>query len=209
MVELTRRVATEITLVRAMLVCLPDPDGLLAPALASAAARRGHATAAFPAGDDPARPLLDAFPDAIVACRAPAPAAAARLAAIARHLSARLVLLECEWEFPPRPAPPPPGVPGAVRIRHGRPAGDSPRGDIGFHERLLAEWASGGVPALPAAPLLHPTAADTLADVVIELLERDGVPAVCEWRGGGAPGARPRAGGGPPPGKEAAPPPPP
>jgi dTDP-4-dehydrorhamnose reductase len=226
-----------------MKIFLVGASGLVGSALARAAARRGHEVlgvvgtfAGTIAGlrqqlrldltDERAvpRPVLEAFPDAIVNCAAvsepgqceadPARAQAmnvelpAALARLAHHLSARFVHLSSEQVFDGTSGRPyAPGDPVrpinlyarqkleseqavhaaapqfAVTIRAPLLTGNSATGQRSLHERLLAEWAAGRTPRLFVDELRQPCSAENLAEVALELCERNDVRGVHHWAG--------------------------
>lgn len=71
----------------------------------------------------------------------------------------------------------------AVTLRAPLLMGNSPAGRRSLHERLLADWAAGRTPKLFTDELRQPCTADNLAEVMLELCERDGATGVFHWAG--------------------------
>ena len=61
--------------------------------------------------------------------------------------------------------------------------GNSPAGDRGLHERLFLEWRSGRPATLFADEIRQPVSVTNLADVTVELCERDNLSGVYHWAG--------------------------
>jgi len=61
--------------------------------------------------------------------------------------------------------------------------GNSPTGQRSNHERLLADWAAGRTPKLFIDELRQPCTAENLAEVMVELCERDDLLGVFHWAG--------------------------
>ena len=61
--------------------------------------------------------------------------------------------------------------------------GNSPSGRRSLHERLLGDWAAGRPVKLFTDEYRQPCAAENLADVVLELLERPDLCGVFHWAG--------------------------
>lgn len=61
--------------------------------------------------------------------------------------------------------------------------GNSPTGDRGLHERLFREWAAGKTTRLFTDEIRQPVALSNLADVAIELCERNNLSGVYHWAG--------------------------
>ena len=132
----------------------------------------------------------------------------AALARAAHHLSARLVHISSEQVFdgtqttPYKPDDPPSPInlygrqklasERAVRaaapsfgsiVRAPLLMGDSPGGRRGLHERLLADWAAGGTARLYTDEFRQPCTAENLADVLLELAERQDEAGIFHWAG--------------------------
>lgn len=130
------------------------------------------------------------------------------LARVAYHLSARYVHLSSEQVFDggrttPYSAGDPPAPINlygrqkleserlvhaaapefAVTIRPPLLMGDSLGGRRSVHERLLADWAAGKVPKLYTDELRQPCTAENLAEVIVELCERNDGRGVFHWAG--------------------------
>lgn len=71
----------------------------------------------------------------------------------------------------------------AVVLRTTLVSGNSPEGDKGLHERLLREWAAGKTTPLFTEEIRQPVDVTNLADVVVELCERDNLSGVYHWAG--------------------------
>lgn len=71
----------------------------------------------------------------------------------------------------------------AVALRTTIVSGNSPAGDKGLHERMLHDWAAGKVTPLFIEEIRQPVEVTNLADVVIELCERDNLSGVYHWAG--------------------------
>ncbi len=166
---------------------------------------------------------LEMFPDAIVNCAAVAEPAAcdadparaqalnvelpATLAALAHHLSARLVHVSTEQVFggdrapyAVSSAPAPVNLYGrqkleaeqrvhakapefAVTLRAPLLTGNSLSGARSLHERLLADWAAGKTPRLYRDEIRQPCTAGNLAEAMLELCERPELNGVFHWAG--------------------------
>ena len=131
----------------------------------------------------------------------------ATLARLAHHVSARLIHLSSEQVFDgSRDTPYSAGdpvcpinlygrqkveseravhavAPQAVTIRAPLLLGNSLTGQRSQHERLLADWAAGRTPSLFADEFRQPCTAGNLAEVMLELCERDDVRGVVHWAG--------------------------
>jgi dTDP-4-dehydrorhamnose reductase len=132
----------------------------------------------------------------------------ALLARLAHHVSARLVHLSSEQVFdgtrtePYRPsdAVSPINLYGrqkleseklvhatapefAVTIRPPLLMGNSAAGQRSNHERLLADWAAGRTPKLFVDEFRQPCTGENLAEVMLELCERNDVKGVVHWAG--------------------------
>jgi len=57
-------------------------------------------------------------------------------------------------------------------------------GDRSLHERLFLDWKAGKTPALFTEEIRQPVAASNLADVCVELCERENLSGVFHWAGG-------------------------
>ncbi len=57
-------------------------------------------------------------------------------------------------------------------------------GDRGLHERLFLDWKAGKVPGLFTEEIRQPVSASNLADVCVELCERDNLSGIFHWAGG-------------------------
>ncbi|MDO8543366.1 MAG: SDR family oxidoreductase [Opitutaceae bacterium] len=71
----------------------------------------------------------------------------------------------------------------AVTLRPPLLLGHSVTGTRSVHERLLAEWAAGRTPRLYTDEFRQPCTAENLAEVMVELCERDDVTGVFHWAG--------------------------
>lgn len=71
----------------------------------------------------------------------------------------------------------------AVTIRAPLLMGDSLGGRRSVHERLLADWAAGKVPRLYVDELRQPCTAENLAEVIVELCERNDLRGLFHWAG--------------------------
>ena len=133
----------------------------------------------------------------------------ATLARLAHHVSARLVHLSSEQVFDgTRSVPPytpddpvsPINLYGRQKIESERAVhaaapewattirapllmGNSAAGQRSNHERLLADWAAGRTPKLFVDEFRQPCTAENLAEVMVELCERDDVRGVFHWAG--------------------------
>ena len=56
-------------------------------------------------------------------------------------------------------------------------------GDRGLHERLFLDWKAGKAPALFTEEIRQPVSASNLADVCVELCERDNLSGLFHWAG--------------------------
>ncbi len=166
---------------------------------------------------------LEMFPDAIVNCAAVAEPAAcdadparaqalnvelpATLAALAHHLSARLIHVSTEQVFGGDRAPYAVGSPPAPVNLYGRQkleaerrvhakapefavtlrapllTGNSLSGARSLHERLLGDWAAGKTPRLYRDEIRQPCTAGNLAEALVELCERRDLNGVFHWAG--------------------------
>jgi dTDP-4-dehydrorhamnose reductase len=131
----------------------------------------------------------------------------ALLAKLAHHLSARLIHVSTEQVFagdrPPYAvgdAPRPLNLYGRQkleserRVREAAPdfaatvrapllTGNSLGGARSLHERLLADWAAGRAPRLYRDEVRQPCTAGNLAEVLLELCERQDLRGVFHWAG--------------------------
>lgn len=57
-------------------------------------------------------------------------------------------------------------------------------GDRGLHERLFLDWKAGKVSGLFTEEIRQPVSASNLADVCVELCERDNLSGIFHWAGG-------------------------
>lgn len=135
----------------------------------------------------------------------------AHLARLANHLSARLVHLSSEQVFdgaspgaytvksPVRPinlyarqkveserlvhtaAPD-----FAITLRAPLLTGNSLTGKRSLHERLFADWAAGRTPRVYTDEIRQPCTAANLAEIMVELLERNDLRGVFHWAGADA-----------------------
>jgi dTDP-4-dehydrorhamnose reductase len=71
----------------------------------------------------------------------------------------------------------------AVTVRAPLLMGNSATGQRSNHERLLAEWAAGRAPKLFVDEFRQPCTAENLAEVLVELCEREDVCGVFHWAG--------------------------
>jgi dTDP-4-dehydrorhamnose reductase len=130
-----------------------------------------------------------------------------RLAELAHHLSCRLVHISSEQVFAGTHAPyavtdatSPVNTYGrqkvgseqlvhaaaagfAATVRAPLLMGNSPGGTRSVHERLFADWASGRSARLFTDEIRQPCTAENLADVLVELCERDDLRGVFHWGG--------------------------
>lgn len=130
-----------------------------------------------------------------------------RLAELAHHLSCRLVHISSEQVFAGTRAPYAVGdaaspvntygrqkveseqlvqaaAPGFVAtVRAPLLMGNSPGGTRSVHERLLADWAAGRTARLFTDEVRQPCTAENLADVLVELCERDDMGGIFHWAG--------------------------
>jgi dTDP-4-dehydrorhamnose reductase len=132
----------------------------------------------------------------------------ALLARLAHHVSARFIHLSSEQVFDgTRTAPYAPGdavrpinlyarqkveserlvhaaAPDfAVTVRAPLLMGNSPGGRRSLHERLLADWAAGKTPRLFTDEFRQPCTAENLAELLVELCERNDFRGVHHWAG--------------------------
>lgn len=132
----------------------------------------------------------------------------ATLARLAHHVSARMVHLSSEQVFDgtrqtpysATDAPSPINLYGrqkleseravhaaaaefAVTLRAPLLMGNSVAGQRSNHERLLADWAAGRSPKLFTDEFRQTCTAENLAEVMVELCERDDVRGVFHWAG--------------------------
>jgi dTDP-4-dehydrorhamnose reductase len=132
----------------------------------------------------------------------------ATLARLAHHLGAKLVHLSSEQVFDgtsTRPYSPEDSVSPinlygrqkvaseravhavapefAVTIRAPLLMGNSATGRRSLHERLLADWAAGKTPGLFGDELRQPCTAENLAEVMMEVCERNDLQGVFHWAG--------------------------
>ena len=135
----------------------------------------------------------------------------AHLARLANHLSARLLHLSSEQVFDgSSPAaytvksPVNPinlyarqkveserlvhaAAPGfAITLRAPLLTGNSLGGRRSLHERLFADWSAGKVPKVYTDEIRQPCTAANLAEIMVELLERNDVRGVFHWAGADA-----------------------
>lgn len=75
------------------------------------------------------------------------------------------------------------GKSAAVVLRTTIVSGNSLSGDKGLHERMLHDWAAGKVTPLFTEEIRQPVEVGNLADVIIELCERDNLSGVYHWAG--------------------------
>ena len=71
----------------------------------------------------------------------------------------------------------------AVTIRAPLLLGNSLTGRRSLHERLLADWAAGKMPALFTDEFRQPCTAENLAEVMLEVCERNDLAGVFHWAG--------------------------
>lgn len=71
----------------------------------------------------------------------------------------------------------------AVTIRAPLLMGKSAAGRRSLHERLLADWAAGRTPGLFTDEFRQPCTAENLAEVMVEMCERDDLRGVFHWAG--------------------------
>lgn len=71
----------------------------------------------------------------------------------------------------------------AVTVRAPLLTGNSAGGQRSLHERLLADWAAGKTPRLFVDEFRQPCSAENLAEVLLELCERNDVTGVQHWAG--------------------------
>lgn len=132
----------------------------------------------------------------------------ARLARLAHHVSARFVHLSSEQVFAgdrtspyaPGDAPAPINLYGrqklegeravhaaaaewAVTLRIPLLLGNSVSGERSQHEHLLGEWAAGRTPRLFVDEYRQPCTAENLAEVMVELCERQDLRGIFHWAG--------------------------
>jgi dTDP-4-dehydrorhamnose reductase len=130
------------------------------------------------------------------------------LARLAHHVSARCVHLSSEQVFDgtqPRPygtsdRPAPINLYGrqkleseravhaaapefAVTLRVPLLMGNSAAGQRSHHERLFADWAAGRTPRLFIDEYRQPCSAENLAEVILELCERNDLRGIFHWAG--------------------------
>jgi len=72
---------------------------------------------------------------------------------------------------------------GACVVRSTPILGNTPRGDRTPHERLFLDWSSGKVARLFTDEIRQPVAAPNLADVCVELAEREHLSGIFHWGG--------------------------
>lgn len=149
-------------------------------------------------------PQCDADPARAQALNVALPAALARLA---HHVSARFVHLSSEQVFdgtnPPYSVQSPTrpinlyarqkleserlvlaAAPEfAIVLRAPLLTGNSLSGKRSLHERLFADWAAGKAPLVYSDEIRQPCTAANLADVMLELLERNDVRGLYHWAG--------------------------
>lgn len=132
----------------------------------------------------------------------------ATLARLAHHVSARLVHLSSEQVFDGTSATPyaagdavrpinlyarqkieseravQAAAPEfAVTLRVPLLTGNSAGGQRSLHERLLADWAAGKTPRLFVDEFRQPCSAENLAEVMVEICERNDLRGVFHWAG--------------------------
>ncbi len=132
----------------------------------------------------------------------------ALLARLAHHVSARFIHLSSEQVFdggrtePYAPGDPPSPVnlygrqklaaeravhaaapDFAVMLRLPLLTGNSASGERSLHEHLFADWAAGRTPRLFTDEYRQPCAAENVAEVMVELCERNDLPGVYHWAG--------------------------
>lgn len=71
----------------------------------------------------------------------------------------------------------------AVTLRAPLLMGNSAAGARSLHERLLADWAAGRTPGLFVDEFRQPCTAENLAEVLVEMCERDDLRGVFHWAG--------------------------
>ena len=71
----------------------------------------------------------------------------------------------------------------AITIRAPLLLGNSVTGQRSHHERLFADWAAGRTPKLFTDEFRQPCTAENLAEVMLELCERDDLRGVLHWAG--------------------------
>jgi dTDP-4-dehydrorhamnose reductase len=71
----------------------------------------------------------------------------------------------------------------AVTLRAPLLMGNSAAGQRSLHERLLADWAAGKTPRLFVDEFRQPCTAENLAEVMVELCERNDVRGIFHWAG--------------------------
>lgn len=130
-----------------------------------------------------------------------------RLAQLAHHVGARFVHVSTDMVFDGRGAPyrsTDPASPvnaygrsklegeaavmaaaghGACVVRSTPILGNTPGGDRTVHERLFLDWKAGKVSGLFAEEIRQPVAVTNLADVCVELAERDNLSGIFHWGG--------------------------
>ena len=130
-----------------------------------------------------------------------------QLAQFANHLSARFVHISTEQVFDGTAAPyttdsrpNPVNLYGrqkllseravtaaarafAVTVRAPLLSGNSPSGRRSLHERLFAGWAAGKTPRVYSDEIRQPCTAGSLAEVLVELCERQDLLGVFHWAG--------------------------
>lgn len=73
---------------------------------------------------------------------------------------------------------------GACVLRTTLVSANTAGGDRGLHERLFLDWKAGRAPALFTEEIRQPVSASNLADVCVELCERDNLSGLFHWAGG-------------------------
>lgn len=71
----------------------------------------------------------------------------------------------------------------AVTLRPPLLMGNSVAGQRSLHERLLADWAAGKTARLFVDEFRQPCTGENLAEVMVELCERNDVRGICHWAG--------------------------
>lgn len=71
----------------------------------------------------------------------------------------------------------------AVALRVPVLSGNTPAGGKSLHERLFVQWAAGKTTPLYTDEIRQPLSASNLADVLVELCERDNLSGVYHWAG--------------------------
>ena len=130
-----------------------------------------------------------------------------RLAQLAHHVGARMVHVSTDMVFDGRGAPyrsTDAAAPvnaygrsklagetavmdaaghGACVVRSTPIMGNTPAGDRTVHERLFLDWKAGKVAGLFAEEVRQPVSVTNLADVCVELAERDNLSGIFHWGG--------------------------